>query len=65
DGDQETTQYATEPLADNGYVQLRIPETARRVRFQIREDSASEPLADMIQTFPEWKNAQHFLLFEG
>jgi len=65
DADQEATQYATEPLADNGYVQLRIPETARRVRFQIRENSASEPLADKTQSFPEWKKAQHFLLFEG
>lgn len=63
-GDDETIQYATEPLADNGYVQLRIPESAGKVRFQIREASESEPLADKTQSFPEWKNAQHFLLFE-
>lgn len=63
-GDDETIQYATEPLADNGYVQLRIPESAGKVRFQIRETSESEPLADKTQSFPEWKNAQHFLLFE-
>lgn len=62
---EETTQYATEPLAENGYVQLRIPESAESVRFQIRESSESEPLVDITQSFPEWKNAQHFLLFEG
>lgn len=60
----ETTQYATEPLAENGYVQLRIPESAASVRFQVRESSESEPLVDITRSFPEWKNAQHFLLFE-